>query len=91
MATKKIDPRLHLPPIEGFEYADNDNIDREGSSEGSDLGTVAPPNMMFPPDNLSIVEHVFRKAPDGRTVVDLVIEVQDVPRATEYEIRTSVA
>lgn len=90
MTSKKIDPRHFMPPIEGYEHAD---VDVSGSAaygapdSGGGGGSDTTPEELSPPDNLYVVDQVFRRAADGRTVVDLVFEVDDVDGAMEYEIR----
>lgn len=91
MADKKIDPRHYMPPIEGFEPADADVSNVRGYSDPDDGGGAGGggdiPDSLLPPGNLYVVDEVFRRAPDGRTVVDLIFEVDHVPGAAEYEIR----
>lgn len=41
------------------------------------------------PQNMTIVSQTFRTAPDGRQVVDVVIEVDNIDDAVRYEVRTS--
>lgn len=50
----------------------------DAPSEGSSLST---------PQSLTVVQHTTRVAPDGRSVVDVVCEVESVPGALTYEVR----
>lgn len=92
MTPKKIDPRHFMPPIEGYEPADMDVSGTAAYAEpddGGGTGGETSPGVLLPPDNIYVVDEVFRRGADGRTVVDLVFEVDDVEGATEYEIRRS--
>lgn len=90
MTPKKIDPRHFMPPIEGFEPTDVEISTIQGygdPDDGGGLGGGDVIDTLSPPDGLYVVDSVFRRGPDGRTVVDLVFEVDSVPGAEEYEIR----
>lgn len=88
MADKKIDPRLYAPLVAGYEYEDDSETTFvEDSAVVLDVPVTS--TGLQPPDTVTIIEQVFRKGADGRTVVDLVIEVEDVPGAQTYEVRTS--
>lgn len=81
-----------MPPVSGYEYKDSFDTSREPEAEDYTLDLPGDnPEGLLPPESVSIVEQVYRKDAAGRTVVDLIVEVEDVPGATEYEIRTSVA
>ena len=41
------------------------------------------------PDTVTIVSQTIRMSPDGRQLVDVVIEILDVPEATVYDVRTT--
>lgn len=93
MATKKKnDPRIYLPLVEGSEYRETEFVSGTASAGGTDLDLppMTSPGLQ-PPGDVRIVEQIFRKGPDGRTVVDLIIEVESVQGANEYEVRTSLA
>lgn len=92
MADKQIDPRIYIPPVDGYKYPDTTGSETPGNAEFADLIDipVSMPAGLQPPSTITVVDQVFRKGADGRTVVDLIIEVPDMPGATEYEIRTSV-
>lgn len=87
MANKKIDPRIYLPPID-HEY-------REEFTQAGDYDGLASDEAqtitagLYPPENIFVVDQIARKGADGRTVVDLVLEVEDMPGASEYEVRVS--
>lgn len=57
---------------------DNSDLDEDGGDDGS-----------TPPNSIQIVQQTVRTAPDGRQVVDIVIEVEDVPGALNYDIRVT--
>lgn len=44
---------------------------------------------LLPPEMVTVVSTSARQAPDGRTVIDVVIEVEDVPGITQYDIRVA--
>jgi len=39
------------------------------------------------PAILSIVSQEIRFSPDGKAIVDIILEIQDVPNAIEYDVR----
>lgn len=87
---KKIDPRVYMPPVEGYEYEESSRVP---FTDATPSRLEPPPGTgegLQPPSNVTIVEQIFRKDAAGKTVVDLIIEVEDMPGATEYEIRTSI-
>lgn len=88
MATRRIDPRIFLPPVEGYEYRGGAGAEENDSSVELDLPPSSAPGLQ-PPSQVYVVDQIFRKGPDGRTVVDLVIEVEPVAGATEYEVRVA--
>lgn len=91
MASDKIDPRLYAPFVEGYEYEDTSTEFAEEATPVND--TLVPPmtsSGLQPPDSVQIVEQIFRKGADGKVLVDLVIEVEDVAGAENYEVRTAV-
>lgn len=49
-----------------------------------------PPNQSLrPPENIRILEQIVRQGVGGKDIVDLIIEVEDVPGATQYEVRVT--
>lgn len=40
-------------------------------------------------DNLEVISQVLRRANDGSQVVDIVVEVDDIPGITNYEFRVT--
>lgn len=88
MATKKIDPRVYVPLVSGYEYEQRDfQVPTGGGSEGEHDNVTT--TGLQPPEQVYVVDQIFRKGPDGKMVVDLVLEVEDVQGASEYEVRTS--
>lgn len=43
------------------------------------------------PESISIVQQVIKFAPDGRAYVDVIVEVENVPGITNYELRINKA
>lgn len=90
MADKKIDPRLYIPLVEGYDY-DDPFLEREsaegGTSDGEEINLSEVNAGLQPPGSVMVVDQIFRKGADGKILVDLVLEVEDMPGATEYEVR----
>lgn len=88
MASNNIDPRLEMPPVVGLEYEEReiDYIPVE-----PDISFTMPPISLglLPPNNVTVVEQRIRRGTGGKDVVDLIIEVEDMPGATEYEVRVT--
>lgn len=70
--------------------------------DGSDDSVVDTPNIPIDDDGegaealptpqwMTIIDQQVRIAPDGKAVVDVVIELEDVTGATEYDIRMTKA
>lgn len=57
---------------------DSDDIDEDESSDELDVPAI-----------LGIVSQTVRAGADGRTVVDVVLSVEDVFGATKYDVRVS--
>lgn len=93
MATKKVDPRIFLPIVEGYEYDDSGTPNVSAEESAVEEIVIGPPrdgSLLQPPERVAVVDQISRKAADGRSVVDIVLEVEDVVGATEYEVRTSI-
>lgn len=90
MPRNTFDPRLDLPPVAGIEY-DEDYIGADVVGGPSDEPVIISPinDGLLPPDSITILDQVIRRGAGGKDVVDLIIEVQDMPGATEYEVRVS--
>lgn len=55
-----------------------------------DLNEDFSNDTLDPPESLEIVDQNVRTGPDGRQVVDIIIEVEDVVGAQDYDIRITV-
>lgn len=66
--------------IDDFTDEDPENDDQDNYDEGSI-------DVLDVPSVYSVVEYLPRTAPDGTQVVDVVLEIQEVPRAVTYEVR----
>ncbi|HEY6019984.1 MAG TPA: hypothetical protein VIY48_08795, partial [Candidatus Paceibacterota bacterium] len=53
------------------------------STDGNATPTLLPPN------NVSVVSQTVRVATDGRSVVDVVLEVDDIPGVIQFDVRLS--
>lgn len=65
--------------VEDGEIADTPNIPTDDDGEGAE--------MLPTPQWMNIIDQQVRIAPDGKAVVDVVIELEDVTGATEYDVR----
>jgi hypothetical protein len=59
--------------------------DAEGADNISNLENFTLPA----PNSIVVAEQTIRFGPDGRAVVDVVIEVEDVPGISNYDVRTT--
>lgn len=59
--------------------SDTPSVPTDGDGEGGE--TLPTPQWM------TIIDQQVRIAPDGKAVVDVVIELEDVTGATEYDVR----
>lgn len=96
-----LDPNLFLPPgvtgmrLETLEErgrkspgsssgGDDTSIDSEYTYDNPDLDTS-----LRPPAWLKLISQTVRTGPTGIQVVDVVIEVEDVPGVTDYQPRVT--
>lgn len=65
----------------GFEdgISDTPNISTDDDGEGVEV--------LPTPQWMTIIDQQVRIAPDGKAVIDVVIELEDVTGATEYDVR----
>lgn len=81
---------------------DADDVLTDGSSTNEDDGVSDTPNIPTDDDGegaevlptpqwMQIIDQQVRIAPDGKAVVDVVIELEDVTGATEYDVRITKA
>jgi len=66
-----------------FDYQD----DVEGEEFFDPGFTIDNPALLDAPSSVTIVSQTVRETAGGQSVVDVVIEVNDVPGVTEYQIR----
>lgn len=64
---------------------DDDGFDPDLPTESDGEGA----EMLPTPQWMNIIDQQVRIAPDGRAVVDVTIELEDVSGATEYDIRVT--
>jgi hypothetical protein len=73
----EVDPETGID----IEYVDpNDMVSDSNPDEYEDLQT---------PQWLTVLSQTIRIAPDGRSVVDVILEVEEVMGAEEYELRVT--
>lgn len=94
-----IDPRLDVPRgIAGIIYSDPDrDIDFFQTDNADDLiqsddiidGPIPsePDTDLRAPSSFSVIEQKVRISPGGQTVVDVIIEIEDVEAIKDYETR----
>lgn len=100
---REIDPNLDLPvelknvkyvvPAEELDVPDPEAVidiqEETLSDDDSELDEPFIEQELDAPSSLTIVSQTVRTAPDGRQVVDIVIEVEDIPGALNYELRVT--
>lgn len=55
----------------------------------TDPGTGTVPPLLFPPDSVTLVSQQVRVTDDGRFVVDVILEVEDIPGVINFDVRTA--
>lgn len=68
-------------------YADIDIQTETYEDEESELDEEFVGDELAVPSTFEIISQTLRTGPDGAQVVDVVVEVEDVPGAVKYEIR----
>ena len=96
-----LDPNFFLPPgvtgmrletLEergrkspaGLNQGGDEVIDQEFNFDNPDLDTS-----LRPPSWIKVISQTVRKGPTGIQVVDVVIEVEDVPGVDDYQVRVT--
>lgn len=73
-----------------LEMLDDETINGEPVGSDSDQPSSAPPSFSLKaPSSFSVVEQKVRISPGGTTVVDVVIEIDDIEGVKEYDTRTT--
>lgn len=99
------DKKSTSAPLEGVEdivnpagqdmYAVSDEVSADDySAESYDTDPTAVfqegyEDGLYPPDIIGVVSQVVRQTSAGNQVVDVVIEVEDMPNALNYELRVT--
>lgn len=95
--------RIFKVPVgaeEAFTSAGNDRFlsnETDGGGVGGapsvfiDLTGVGTPEFLQAPNLFSVIDQRLRRGPGGQLVVDIIIEVEDVPGANEYEAHVTEA
>lgn len=89
MPKNTFDPRLTLPPVVDAEYENKDTAGVITYQTDMPEFLIPPTYRLRPPEHVVLVEQIVRQAPGGKDVVDLIFEVEDVPGASEYEVRVT--
>lgn len=100
MITVELDPRHALPPVKGVEYG---NADYEVQPEYRTLaGDLVPLGVLEgdpgsgngtglrPPEGVVVISQSTRMSDSGQMVIDVVLDIMDMPGATEYEVRMAI-
>lgn len=95
-----LDPNFFAPPgVVDVRYINDDETDglyvddSEGDVSGVDAEVLddpvvdSQPGGLEPPANITIVSQTVKVAADGKFVVDVVIDVDDMPGVSSYETR----
>ena len=88
-----IDPLFYIPegiPPEVWAYNEEDGVQYDEEVdifESVDEGEDSEDDGLLTIDNLTIVSQTLRRLKDGSLVVDMVVQVDDIPGATKYEFR----
>lgn len=100
MSNIEIDPRLIAPRVTGVEYEEKQEVAYEYSGAGSELVDLAvvvdspvaetTSSLLQPPHSVVLVSQNARMSDSGQIVVDVLLEVEEVPGAAEYEVRMAV-
>lgn len=93
-----VDPAF-APPIGADDYfkLSNESLvytnESEDGIDGDEVQEIydeeAFSGGLTPPSTFSVVSSVFRRTTSGQMVVDLIVQVEDVQGATEYEYRST--
>jgi hypothetical protein len=68
---------------------DEENVDEFELLEDDDSNEDFSNDILDPPSSMEIVSQTVRTAPDGRQVVDIIIDVEDIDGALNYELRVT--
>lgn len=89
-----LDPIFSIPDgaEDTFEY--NKELDDVEFSEGDVFDYIEEDDEeeeygLATPTEFSIVEQKIRRAPGGQQVVDIVLEIEDIDGATNYEVQVT--
>lgn len=79
------------PSLQVEENWTEDAADTIALEDATTIEDVAAALGIETPQSLTIVSQEVRVAPDGRSLVDIVLDVEDVPGASNYELRVTKA
>lgn len=100
MTANEIDPRFFIPPnVTGVAYKGPETMTSSAPVQNQqevevtvESGTASEPsaiedeNRLLPPDSITIVSQTTRVT-SGGTVVDVVIDIDEVQRISQYDVR----
>lgn len=81
------------PSMQVIDGADTDiNIQDETLDEDDSQEDIEEPgDALDTPQSFVVISMTPRTSPEGNQVVDVVIDIEDVPGATDYEVRKTLA
>lgn len=102
--SSEIDPDNPTPTADNGETSEDtvdSPTDTVGTGDGTDVVYTPPTNdvpvesgeldMLPTPQSIVIVSQTIRIAPDGSSLVDVVIDVEDIPGVSNYDVRVTKA
>jgi len=89
-----VDPRLSLPPgVVGATYNPDVTIEDITSTGDTEITSVdiidIPTGALSEPTSITVVNQTVRVLPNGSTVIDVEVEIDDVAGAESFELRIS--
>jgi hypothetical protein len=103
MAENQVDPRFFLPPnVIDLRYEDINEMSSDAPEQSGDIdvlivegdvditddfsGEGTDEDRLLPPDYITLVSETVRVT-SGGTVVDVVIDVEDIANVSQFEVR----
>jgi hypothetical protein len=80
---------LSLPDVDEDMVDDYDPYLETGSDDSDTVEARGVDEALGVPDSFSIISQTVRTAADGSQVIDIVLDLEEVPNAINYEVRVS--
>lgn len=92
-----VDPIYRIPPgaeeafgySRDFQFVDEDSAEEVLITDFDEDSPESDASGLSTPTTFSIVSQTVRRAPGGAIRIDVVIEVEDIDGATNYEVQTA--